>query len=198
MKKIIFVVVILLLATMCLTSCDQAVTYDKLNEMTDTKYSQMSIKVTVNKSGETSGLVNDIVCLILNDTTKQVAYTLQEYATFEMDGNTITAPSKQIITKSGTATIENGKVTSSTGDSVDYDFTNVGALNMTFSETCLANAQTKDGTFTADISDLNAFLGSDIAGAENAKVSVNVKTYGSITISYTANGSDVVITYMFG
>jgi hypothetical protein len=198
MKKIIIVVLILILAMLCLTSCDQPTDFGKLNEMVSTKYLQMSIKVAINKSGEANGLVSDVVCLILSDTTKQVAYNLQEYATFDMDGDTITAPSEQIITKSGNVTIENGNVTSFTGDRVDYDFSNIGALNMTFSETCLANAKTADGTFTADITNISAFLGSDIVGATNAKVSVNVKTYSSITISYTANGSDVIITYTFG
>lgn len=198
MKKIIIVVLILILAMLCLTSCDQSTDFDKLNEMVSTEYSQIAIKVTINKSGETTGLVNDISCIILNDTTKHISYKLQEYATIDMDGDTITMPSEQIVTKTGSVILEGGKVTSSTGDQVDYDFTNIGALNINFSDKCLANAKTKDGTFTADISDISAFLGSDIPGATNAKVSVNVKTYGAITISYTANGSDVTIGYTFG
>jgi hypothetical protein len=100
MKKIIIVVLILILAMLCLTSCDQPTDFGKLNEMVSIKYLQMSIKVAINKSGEANGLVSDVVCLILSDTTKQVAYNLQEYATFDMDGDAITAPSEQIITKS--------------------------------------------------------------------------------------------------
>lgn len=195
MKKIVFVVVILLLATFCLTSCDQSTEYDKLNEMVSQSYQQVTIDVTVKKSGEADGLVHNIVCLSINDTTKHVAYTLQEYATFDVNGDTITAPDEQIVTKSGTAILDNGKVTTQTGDQVDYDFANVGKLNMNFNKACLSNSVVDGKNFTADVSNVALFLGNDIPGATNVKVSVDVQKYNSITLSYTANGSDITITY---
>lgn len=196
MKKIVFVVVILLLATFCLTSCDQQPTqYDLLNEMVSKNYSQVSINVMVTKIGDTCRLESSIKCTNVSDNAKLIEYTLQEYATFDVNGDTITAPDEQIVTKSGTAILDNGKVTTQTGDQVDYDFANVGKLNMNFNKSCLSNSVVDGKNFTADVSNVALFLGNDIPGATNVKVSVDVQKYNSITLSYTANGSDITITY---
>lgn len=198
MKKIVFVVVILLLAIFCLTSCDQQPTqYDLLNEMVSKSYSQVVINVKVANSGETNGLESSIKCTKVND-SKLMEYRLQEYAKFDVDGDTITAPNEQIVTKSGTVVVENGNTTSQTGDQVNYDFANVGELNFNFSKSCLSNSLVDARNFSADVTNVALFLGKDIPGATNVKVLVDIKTYNTITLSYTTNGSDVTITYTLG
>ncbi|MBO5867159.1 MAG: hypothetical protein J6Q55_03835 [Clostridia bacterium] len=195
MKKIIILVLVLILATLCFASCLQTDEYAKLNEISKKTYSQVKIDITVQKTGEQSKLVSNIVCININDDMQQIAYVLQEYAQIDINGDTLTMPTNQIVTKTGTVVLEGGKVSEHTGDQVEMDFSNVADLNMTFEDAYLSNAKTENGVFTADIFTLVGFWGRDVKGATNIKVAVNVETYKSITISYTANGSDVTIVY---
>ena len=199
MKKIIIVILILILATLCLTSCNETSNYDKLNEMVNKVYSQVMIDVTVKNAENGTQLVSQIVSISTNDTTKQVAYVWQEYANFDVNGDTITAPSQQIVTKNGTVIYVNGQQDSITGEEPPHDLTKLGnKLYFSFGPFALTNEKTENGMFSADVTSQFMFLGTEIPGATNVKVSVNAQTYKSITLSYTANGSDVVITYTLG
>ncbi len=196
MKKIIFVVLILILAMLCLTSCQDG-NYAELNQISKNNYNQVQINVTVKKSGENSALVSSIK--VLNaDNTKQIEYSLQEYAKFDVNGDTITAPESQILTKTGTVVLENGQIKSQTGDQTNLDFANIGELNFNFSDSCLFGAQTANGIFTAHVTNLTKFCGQNISGATNVKVSVDAQTYKSITLAYTVDGSEVTIVYTLG
>ena len=114
MKKTILVVLVLILAMLCLTSCQDG-KYAELNQISKNNYNQVQIDVTVKKSGENSALVSSFK--VLNaDITKQIEYSVQEYAMFDINGDQISAPESQIVTKTGTVVLENGKVASQTGD----------------------------------------------------------------------------------
>ena len=195
MKKIFFVILILILATLCFASCAEIGEYAKLNQISKNNYSQVRVDITVQKSGEQSKLVSNIVCINVDQTTQTVAYVLQEYAKIGVEGDTITLPDQQIVTKSGTVTLQNGVVTSQQGDQTTFDFANMGKLRFTFRDSYLANARTENGIFSAYVTNTTGFFGQSISGATNVKVAVDVNTYKSITISYTANGSDVTIVY---
>ncbi len=198
MKKIIFVMVILLVATLCLTSCDLTGgdQYQKLNQMVNKSYSQVKMEVSVKKSGESIGLNSVIVCDIArSDDVKTVQYNLQEYASIDVNGDTITLPSQQIVTKSGSVILSNGEVISQTGDQVGLNFAKVGKITMNFVSVYLSNVKTENGIFSADVTNVIGFLGRDIFGATDVKVSVDVQTYKSITLSYVVNSSDVTIVY---
>lgn len=196
MKKTIILVLVLILATLCLTSCQDG-KYTEFNQAFQQSHAQLTIDVTVKKSGETNGLVSNVVVLTA-DGTKQVSYTLQQYATIDVNGDQITLPESQIITKTGNVVLENGQVTSQTGDQVDLDFANLGTLDFNFSDSCLFNPQTTNGIFTAHVTSLTKFCGQNISGATNVKVSVDTQTFKMLTLTYTANGSDVTIVYTIG
>jgi hypothetical protein len=171
MKKIILVVLILILAMLCLTSCQDG-NYAELNQISKNNYNQVQIDVTVQKSGESSALVSSFK--VLNaDETKQIEYSLQEYAKFDVNGAQISAPESQIVTKTGTVVVENGQITSQTGDQTNLDFAKVGELNFNFSDSCLFGAQTANGIFTAHVTSLTKFCGQNISGASNVKVTVD-------------------------
>ena len=196
MKKIIIVVLILILATLCLTSCDLTGDYDKLNQMAAKVYSQVTIDVTVKNVAENTQLVSQVVCISVNETTKQVACVWQEYASFDVNGETITAPEQLIVTKSGTVTYVNGQQDSLTGTQPPHDLAKLGnKLSMSFGPLALTNDKTENGVFTADVQNQFLFFGREIPGATNVKVAVDVQTYQTITITYTANGNDVTIVY---
>ena len=196
MKKTILVVLVLILAMLCLTSCQDG-KYAELNQISKNNYNQVQIDVTVQKSGESSALVSSFK--VLNaDKTKQIEYSLQEYAKFDVNGDQISAPESQIVTKTGTVVVENGQITSQTGDQTNLDFAKIGELNFNFSDSCLFGAQTVNGIFTAHVTSLTKFCGQNISGASNVKVTVDVQTFKTITLSYTANGSDVTIVYTLG
>ena len=196
MKKTILVVLVLILAMLCLTSCQDG-NYAELNQISKSNYNQVQIDVTVQKSGESSALVSSFK--VLNaDKTKQIEYSLQEYAKFDVNGDQISAPESQIVTKTGTVVVENGQITSQTGDQTNLDFAKIGELNFNFSDSCLFGAQTANGIFTAHVTSLTKFCGQNISGASNVKVTVDAQTFKTITLSYTANGSDVTIVYTLG
>ena len=196
MKKTILVVLVLILAMLCLTSCQDG-NYAELNQISKNNYNQVQIDVTVQKSGESSALVSSFK--VLNaDKTKQIEYSLQEYAKFDVNGDQISAPESQIVTKTGTVVVENGQITSQTGDQTNLDFAKIGDLSFNFSDSCLFGAQTANGIFTAHVSSLTKFCGQNISGASNVKVTVDAQTFKTITLNYTANGSDVTIVYTLG
>ena len=196
MKKTILVVLVLILAMLCFTSCQDG-KYAELNQISKNNYNQVQIDVTVQKSGESSALVSSF--RVLNaDKTKQIEYSLQEYAKFDVNGDQISAPESQIVTKTGTVVVENGQITSQTGDQTNLDFAKIGELNFNFSDSCLFGAQTANGIFTAHVTSLTKFCGQNISGASNVKVTVDAQTFKTITLNYTANGSDVTIVYTLG
>ena len=196
MKKTILVVLVLILAMLCLTSCQDG-KYAELNQISKNNYNQVQIDVTVQKSGESSALVSSFK--VLNaDKTKQIEYSLQEYAKFDVNGDQISAPESQIVTKTGTVVVENGQITSQTGDQTNLDFAKIGDLSFNFSDSCLFGAQTANGIFTAHVTSLTKFCGQNISGASNVKVTVDAQTFKTITLNYTANGSDVTIVYTLG
>lgn len=196
MKKTILIVLVLILATLCLTSCQDG-EYAELNQISKNSYNQVQIDVTVKKSGENSALVSSIK--VLNaDATKQIEYSLQEYAEFDINGDTISAPESQIVTKTGTVVLENGQITSQTGDKTNLDFAKVGNINFNFSSSCLFGAQNTNGIFSAHVTNLTKFCGQNISGASNVKVVVDTQSYKSITLSYTVDGSEVTILYTLG
>ena len=196
MKKTILVVLVLILAMLCLTSCQDG-KYAELNQISKNNYNQVQIDVTVQKSGESSALVSSFK--VLNaDKTKQIEYSLQEYAKFDVNGDQISAPESQIVTKTGTVVVENGQITSQTGDQTNLDFAKIGELSFNFSDSCLFGAQTANGIFTAHVTSLTKFCGQNISGASNVKVTVDAQTFKTITLNYTANGSDVTIVYTLG
>ena len=170
---------------------------DKLNQISKSNYNQVQIDVTVQKSGESSALVSSIKVLKA-DKTKQIEYSLQEYAKFDVNGDQISAPESQIVTKTGTVVVENGQITSQTGDQTNLDFAKIGELNFNFSDSCLFGAQTANGIFTAHVTSLTKFCGQNISGASNVKVTVDAQTFKTITLNYIANGSDVTIVYTLG
>ena len=196
MKKTILVVLVLILAMLCLTSCQDG-KYAELNQISKNNYNQVQIDVTVKKSGENSALVSSFKVLNAN-TTKQIEYSVQEYAMFDINGDQISAPESQIVTKTGTVVLENGKVASQTGDQTNLDFAKVGAINFNFSDSCLYGAQNVNGVFTAHVTSLTKFCGQNVSGATNVKVSVDTLAYKSITLTYTVDGSDVTIVYTLG
>ena len=199
MKKIIIVVLILILAMLCLTSCEQSIDYSQLNQMATKTYSQITMDITVQK-GDDVKLQSKIICISEDETSREIAFNIQEFATIDVDGDTITLPSQQIVTKSGNITFANGQVSVWDGDKVNYDFSNIGnKLGMLFSEHTLANAKVEDGMFKADVVNAFLFFGRDIAGAKSICVKVDIETYKCITVAYVAsNGSNVKIVYTLG
>lgn len=201
MKKIIFVIAILLCATFFLTSCDllpsntsTKASYETINKMIKADYSKLKIEINTKPTGESDGIVSEIVCTNANETNKLITYSIQQYATIDVDGDTITMPDNKIVTKTGTVVVDNGEVTSNLGDKVDFDFSAIDKINLVFSADNFENANFNGANFTADVTNVKAFLSKDVQGVTNAKVSVNVADC-VITLSGTANGSDVTIVY---
>lgn len=200
MKKIIFVIAILLCAIFCLTSCDLIpvgsvdVSYEAIHQMITADYSKLTIEITTKPAGESDGIVSKIEYLSVNDSVKMVNYSIQQYAKIEVDGDVITLPESQTTTKKGSVMLTNGNVTNSTGDEVDIDFDGIDKLNLSFNDQNLSNVTKKNGVLTANVTNVSAFLGMQIQGVTNAKVSADIVNR-VITLSGTANGSDVTIVY---
>lgn len=200
MKKIIFVIAILLCATFCLTSCDLIpvgsvdVSYEAIHQMITADYSKLTIEITTKPAGESDGIVSKIEYLSVNDSVKMVNYSIQQYAKIEVDGDVITLPESQTTTKKGSVMLTDGNVTNSTGDEVDIDFDGIDKLNLSFNDHNLSNVTKKNGVLTANVTNVSAFLGMQIQGVTNAKVSADIVNR-VITLSGTANGSDVTIVY---
>jgi hypothetical protein len=103
-----------------------------------------------------------------------------------------------IITKSGEAFIENGEITSFNGDAVEIPEYETLVGKFTFRENNFKNAEITESTFSADVIDLGALLGTESsAKAGKIYLEFTLKKITKITLSYTESGAFVSAVYEF-
>lgn len=166
-------------------------TYDILNELASKSYSKVKLNI--------STVTEDIeLKASYTLTDSKVTYAVEQLNLLPSDGNIENVSPDYKVTLSGSATVENGKITKADGEAVSipsYDELK-GAFN--FTENNFRNVQKENGKITADVISASEFLGIDKA-VNDMKITIEYSdaVLQRITITYNKINSSVTTVYEF-
>jgi hypothetical protein len=131
-------------------------------------------------------------------TSSDVSYSVEQLNMLPTGGklDNLSPEYKKILT--GTAAIENGKVTKFNGDSVNLPEYDELTGTFDFKETYFKNIKTDDGEFSADVISASKFLGTN-KSVSNLKIEVkyNNSALKKIILTYKTANSTVTTVYEF-
>ena len=207
-KKVLIIFAILAMVTMVFAGCKDtneeekpSNVYDDLNAMSEMDYSNVNMNVETQYKGIT--LTSNYT--ISNGTNStMVSYSTQKLATIEedQDGNYV-VPDEMIITKTGNATIKNGKVIEQSDASEEIPVKSLEQFKLKFKEVYFSNQKTmfeKDSYFfKAKVERPKVFTGNNEFDGKNMTVEVQYnEKLEVVKINYTsANGALVNVMYSF-
>jgi len=165
--------------------------YDELNGFIKQSYKKIQLDITT-LTGDVELKANYAL------TANKVDYSIEQLNLLPSDGNLDNVSPDYKTTIQGSATIENGKVTSFDGEAAnlpEYDELK-GAFD--FKESYFKNIQTENGKFTADVANATAFIGTD-KSISDMKIVVEYSDYAfqKITLTYQTSNSTVTTVYVF-
>ncbi len=206
MKKIVFTILLAAILTLSLVACDDNGStsddvYGQLNGMVTMDYPIIKLQVETTSNGIT--LVNKYSATT-SSTSTTIRYTIQSLAKVIVnDDGSYTMPDKMIEEKTGSAIVENGKITVLDGDDVDITPDALENLKIKFDKDYFTSVevdeQTGYKTFSALVTNIKGFTGNDSFDGKDMSIQVNyADTLKSITIAYTMNsGATVKVIYSF-
>ena len=193
MKKIILSVILILALLTSLIACnnDDKSVYDTLNDLTKESYSKIQLDITT---------VTEGIELKANYTltASKVDYSVEQLSLLPTDGDLGNVSEEYKTTVKGTATIENGKVTSFNNEEVNLPQYDELKGHFDFKESYFTNIKDEDGRFSADVTSNTGFLGTDKA-LNDVKVVVeyNNDALKTIKVIYETATSTVTSVYSF-
>ena len=207
MKKVIFTILLVAILALSLIACDTKAdgsgsgVYAELNEMVAMDYPIVKLQVETTSNGIT--LVNKYSATTSSANTT-IRYTVQSLnnITVNKDGS-YNIPDKMIKEKTGSAIVENGKITVLDGDDVNISVEALDNLKIKFDKDYFASVEAteQDGanTFSAAVTDIKGFTGNNSFDGKDMTIQVSYTTaLKAITINYTMNsGATVKVTYSF-
>ena len=207
MKKVIFTILLVAILALSLIACDTKAdgsgdgVYAELNEMVAMDYPIVKLQVETTSNGIT--LVNKYSATTSSASTT-IRYTVQSLnnITVNKDGS-YNIPDKMIEEKTGSAIVEDGKITVRDGDDVNISVEALDNLKIKFDKDYFTSIETaeQDGinTFSAAVTDIKGFTGNNSFDGKDMTIQVSYTTaLKAITINYTmSSGATVKVTYSF-
>ena len=165
--------------------------YDILNRLTKEKYQKVKLNITT-----TTGDITLKASYIL--TASSVEYSIEHLNKLPIDGNFVGMSPDYKVTLTGTATIENGKVTKLDGADVTLPSYDELKGNFNFSEDNLTSITTQPGKLTASAKSPSKLLGTD-KSLTDMKITVEYSATAlkKITLTYKTSDSTVTTVYEF-
>ena len=165
--------------------------YDVLNRISKEKYQKVKISITT---------VTGDVSLSANYTliSSSVQYSIEQLNKLPVDGNFDGMSPNYKVILTGTATIENGKVTKLDGADVTLPSYDELKGNFNFSEDNLTSITTQSGKLTASAKSPSKLLGTD-KSLTDMKITVEYSATAlkKITLTYKTSDSTVTTVYEF-
>lgn len=207
MKKVIFTILLVAILALSLIACDTKAdgsgsgVYAELNEMVAMDYPIVKLQVETTSNGIT--LVNKYSATTSSANTT-IRYTVQSLNNITVnEDESYNIPDKMIEEKTGSAIVENGKLTVLDGDDVNISVEALDDVKIKFDKDYFTSIETaeQDGinTFSAIVSDIKGFTGNNSFDGKDMTIQVSYTTaLKAITINYTMNsGATVKVTYSF-
>lgn len=166
-------------------------TYDILNELASKSYSQIELNIST-----ATGDIELMASYVLTNT--EVTYAVEQLNLLPSDGNIENISPDHKVTLSGSATLENGRITKIDGEAVSlpsYDEL-TGAFN--FTENNFRNVRKDHGKIAADVISASEFLEIDKT-INDMRITVEYSSSAlqKITITYNTINSAVEMVYEF-
>ena len=165
--------------------------YDVLNGLSKQNYGKIKLNITT-ETGDMQLKAEYVL------TDRNVSYSVEQMNLLPEDGNLngLSPDTKQTMT--GTATVENGKITKIDGDKVTVPAYGELKGSFDFKEGYFSNVRSTDGEFSADVKSTSDFLGTDRALTDmTLEVEYNDSALEKITLVYKTANSTVTTTYEF-
>lgn len=197
MKKRLLTIAAIGVAVCCLGACKPADAgtaadeYDDLNAMLLADYSQIVLTVT-NTFDEDTSLKSEYT-ITYSETRITVEYSVEKFNEIDL-GN----PSTQLkTTLTGTVFIVNGLVVSANETDVSIS-ASIAQVGFTFKKNYFDNDVLSDGSFQADVKNVDSFIGSHINCSNMKIVATFDEVFSGITVTYISEGGNKVeIDYNF-
>lgn len=166
-------------------------TYDILNELATQPYSKVKLDIFT-----VTGDVELKASYTL--TGSEVSYSVEQLNLLPSDGNIENVSPDYKVTLSGSATVENGKITKVDGEAVSIPSYDELKGSFKFKESNFKNIQIENGKITADVVSSSEFFGTNKT-INNMKITVEYtdSALQKITITYNTINSAVTTVYEF-
>ena len=196
MKKVFFVSIAFVLALVCLVACgktDPKPTELQLQKLTDAlsaDYSAVDVNIKTTVDGtELEGVFN----VTFGEQTA-LHYSYQKLNELDINGSN----DGFVSVVEGDAVISDDVVTDGE-NSLNLSEVAIGFTGFSFKTAFFASAQQSDNQFDADVTNPQGFLGKGDFAATNMHVHAVLANgaFVKLTLSYTASGTDVEVTYIF-
>ena len=190
MKRILVALFLILSFVICLPSCTEVIEenpeFARFNEMFSTRFENYTITVSATNPDSLLTATETYVVNTVNG-ERTVAYRIETFNLFEIDGESITVPDNYIAVTEGVYVGEDAM-------NSKYD-----VPTFKFSNTCLTPDIIKSDVLCAYITSLNTFMGLNVPATDAAViVSVRNNVADYIQISYRDSANNYIhITYAF-
>lgn len=193
-KRILLVSAVLVLVLVCLAACSGLdSTLTNINKFLKNDYSKVTVNVTTQTSKVT---LNGVYNFSFDGDTTTVEYSYDKLNELNASGDNADS-FKSTVT--GTAVVENGKVTSN-GDSVDLPLGELDFTGLSFKEGFFAKTTVTPTTFEADVTNPKGFVGNSdfVCSDMHVKAQFTNNSLTKIEITYVSSDySNVTISYTF-
>lgn len=199
MKKSILTIAGVCAAACCFAACEgsannnvtESSKYDNLNEMLNKNYSQ--IVLTVKDTFDEDTYLTSEYTIKYSDSTVTVTYSVEKFTELSLDN-----PSAEVkTTLIGEIEIKNGTAVLISG--IDINLTaDIAEVGLTFKEEYFENTTLTDMTLQADVTNVSAFVGSQLSCTDMKVKATFIEMFYNINITYTSeSGSFVEYSYIF-
>ena len=177
------------------TTAPHALTATEAVTLLDTLVKKEHATVGLSVTTVTDGIT---LCSAYTASSTEVRFSVEKLSLFPTDGDFSNLPENFITTLTGTATVQNGKITAIDGDGATLPDAGTLQGKFAFPASALRNVVWENQTLTADVTDSAAVLGT--ANLTNARVSAVLSTDAitSLTVTYSTSKSNVTMVYTFG
>lgn len=191
MKKVLIVVMCLLLLV-CLCACNKD-QYKKMTKVVAADYGTIKVSAETVKG---SDKLNSVVNIKNQDNKSTISYSVERFTKISADK----IPTEYKTTYVGAVELVDGVQTSQTGDKLEgIEFAEVGQghLKFNFDKSYFADAEFKDGVFTAKVLATRQFIGYSLMDCTDMTVRFDYEAEMKVlTVHYTdANDVSITITY---
>ncbi|MCM1194846.1 MAG: hypothetical protein NC099_00840 [Corallococcus sp.] len=201
-KKLICLLLVLLLALVCLSACEQndAVRLTEINRLLRLDYSEIEIEVLTEIENNVQLEGKYKVTRLSNGDTK-VEYKYESINDFEIENGVITAPDEFKSVYTGTAIVRNGVVAEHNGAEIsDGDITKYATFSLTLRNSCFRKTNVNTNRFQAFVANgkEKELFGEDFDG-NDARIAVEFtdKAITMMEITYYRSGAKVTAYYVF-
>lgn len=200
MKKVLGLICVIVLCLLCLSACGEIdldkTACDVLNTLVAKETDNLSLTVKTTTAEDT---LNSSYNVTKSNDTYTVTYSYEKLNGYEEVDGVIVPPTEYKSTVQGSMKVKDGIIIEQDGTSANITLETLSISGLSFNKSYFTNISNQDGSFKADVVDIEGFIGTDV-NTSNMKVEVyySVNNISSIKITYSTSTSSVELLYVLG